>query len=592
MIGAMVRPSLIVRNALALALALALAPAPACGSQPSPRPAPQPTPPRPGEDVQTPRSDPDPDPEPAAGLVERRSPEPQGRNSGGDLELQQLRASRTSCVSPCPVMFSIDTIRDASDGNPFSHSGVYWDYGDPDADTRDGPIERGATAHRTGTPASRTHDVNTPLGMHTYACEAGICTFHPGVAVRNAKGDWATAWSTITVRAQDTMYPGARTVCVSASGTFGGDLPCPAGAQRRRAVPPMGEWTNNTRYLLRRGEAFSTERSCISYGRRGITIAAFGDAKDPKPTVGELGIGRARNCGRSITSDPEISTYRVPFWIENITLADLRVQAVALGMTFKDVTLHNLDMDFEHQPSGGVVYSSATDRCSTDRSLSCGRVPLPSGLYIDGTTIVGSRTTPPGVNVGLVSETCASFVGILDSEIRVAEEHNVRLECSSRFLAIHSDINGDHIGHRGKKHAITIRPAGTRPADMLLGRRKQAVSRDDVFESRYTVFKDLYLGTHDSVNNAARLTITPTRRGEREVTRFAVVSGNMTDMGPGKPVADARLAGAGLVCYDDNVWEAPQGCVDDGRSAIPAEAYRPAETGYPAPEPPKPPASY
>ncbi len=559
---------------------------PACTTAPSAAPAPPATEPRQAHrDVQaTAPAEPS-----AAG---RPSGQPEARNSGGELQLPQLRASRTSCVSPCPVMFSTDAVRDTSDDNPFAHSGVYWDYGDPQADSRDGPIERGAMAHRSDERPSRTHDINTPLGMHTYACDTGICTFHPGVAVRNAAGDWATAWSTITVRAQDTMYPGARTVCVSGSGRFGGDVPCPAEAVRRRSLPALGELRNNTRYLLRRGEAFDTQGRCIGYDRRDITITSFGDDADAKPTLGELGLGRARNCGRAVTTDQEIGSYRVPFWVENITLSDLRVHSVALGMTFKDITLHDLDMDFERQLSGGVVYSNATNRCNGDRTLSCGRVPLPSGLYIDSTRIVGSRTTPPGVNVGLVNSTCASFVGILDAEIRVAEEHNVRLECSSRFLALHSDINGEHIGRRGKKHAITIRPAGTLAQDMLLGRRKQNVSRDDVFESRYTVFKDLYLGTEQSVNNAARLTITPTRRGEREVSRFAVVSGNVTDMGAGKPVADVRLAGAGLVCYDDNTWETKQGCVDDGPSAIPAEAYEPAETAFPAPQPPQPPGSY
>ena len=517
--------------------------------------------------------------------------QPKDQTSGGTLKLPGLRASRSTCVAPCTVMFSIDAIEDGSDDNPFAHSGVYWDYDDPGADTRDGLIEHGGAFHRTKQGASRTHDTNTPLGMHTYACEEDICTFHPGVAVQNAKGDWVTAWTTLKVRSQQIAFPATRTVCVSASGRWGGEHPCPPDADQRSRLPAMTEWKNDTRYLLRRGEQFVTDRACIPYGSRGIVLDSFGDSADPKPELDAFGIGRSRNCGRTETTDREIDTYQVPFWVEDITLTDLRVHSVALGMTFKNITLHDLDMDFEKQPSGGVVYTASTDRCSRDQGLSCGRVPLPYGLYITDSTIVGSRTVPPGVNVGLVSAACPSFVGISGAEIRVAEEHNVRLECSSRFLAIHSDINGEHIGQRGKKSAVTIRPEGTLAQDMLLGRRRQARSRDDVHESRYTVLKDLYLGTPRSVNNSARLTIAPTKAADREVSRYGVVSGNVTDMGAGKPNADAHLAGAGLVCYDDNVWETDKGCIDKGPGAI-GDLYEPAQTNYPAPAVPKPPAEY
>lgn len=531
-------------------------------------------------------------PAPLPDVGARPQGQPEDKNSGGAVSLPGLRASRTTCVSPCPVMFSVDAAEDSGDDNPFAHLGVYWDYADPDADTRDGLIERGGTHHRTGKGVSRTHDTNTPLGMHTYRCDEGICTFHPGVTVQNSDGDWATAWSTVQVRAQSTAYPGPRTVCVSASGRWGGDTPCPPDAQQRTRLPAKDEWKNDTRYLLRRGEQFQTERSCIGYGSRGITIAAFGDAADPKPALDAFAIGRGRDCRRKITSDREIDRYRVPWWVEDITLTDLRVHSVALGMTFKDITLHGLDMDYERQSDGGAIYTSSTDRCNKDDNLSCGRVPLPYGLYIDDTRIIGSRTLPPQVNVGLVNATCVSFMGLLNSEVRVAEEHNVRLECSSRFLAMHSNINGEHIGKRGKKSAVTIRPEGTLAQDMLLGRRRNASSRADVFESRYTVLKDLYLGTPRSTNNAARLTITPTKAADREVSRYAVVSQNVTDMGDQAPNADARLAGAGLVCYDDNVWQTKHGCKNAGPDAIPPEAYQPAETRFPTPEVPDPPASH
>ncbi|MBV1858937.1 MAG: hypothetical protein KUG77_11040, partial [Nannocystaceae bacterium] len=187
-------------------------------------------------------------------------------------------------------MFSIDTVQDSSDDNPFAHSGVYLDYADPESNARDGLIDRGGRFFGTKKGAPRTHDTNTPLGMHTYACAEGICNFHPGVSVQNAAGDWATAWATVQVRAQSTAYPATRTVCVSAAGRWSGDVPCPDDAEQTKRLPTLGSWKNDTRYLLRRGEAFDTERSCIGYGSRGITLTSFGDARDPKPELTALGV--------------------------------------------------------------------------------------------------------------------------------------------------------------------------------------------------------------------------------------------------------------------------------------------------------------
>ncbi len=530
---------------------------------------------------------------PVEGPKTRPEGQPEDKSSGGTLSLSGLRASRTNCVSPCSVMFSIDAIEDTADPNPFAHSGVYWDYGDPDADTRDGLIERGATHKQAKRGVSRQSDTNTPLGMHTYQCETGICRFHPGVTVQNAAGDWVTAWSTVQVRAQATAYPKTRTVCVSAQGRWDGDAPCPADASRARSLPTMGSWRSDTRYLLRRGERFDVRRSCIAYGRRGITVTAFGNATDPKPELGMFGVGRSRSCTDATTTDRDIATYQVPHWIEDVTLADLRVAAVGLGMAFKNVSLHDLDMDFERQAEGGVIFSAATRRCRRDDRLSCSRVPLPYGLYVSGSTVIGSRTNPPGVNIAMVDDACVSFFGILDSEVRLAAEHNVRVECSSRLLVAHSDINAGHIGGKGPKCAVTIRPEGSLVQDMLLGRRKDAKTRAGMFESRYTVLKDLYLSNpRREGENAARLQIAPTQTRDAEVTRFGVVSGNYVDMQGTGPFADARLAGTGLVCYDDNRWESKTGCTDGPRGTIPEGGFEPSELDFAAPKVPKPPSSY
>ncbi len=201
---------------------------------------------------------------------EKHPGQPDNADSGGSLKLPFVRASRENCVSPCAVMFSIDPIQDSSTDNPFAHSGVYWDYADPGADERAGPYTHGGKKFRTKTGASRESDTNTPMGMHVYRCEKEVCTFHPGVSARNAAGDWATAWTTVIVRAPSLAFPKERTVCVSASGKWDGDVPCPDDASRASRLPTLGQWKSNTRYLLRRGETFVSERSCIGYGRHDI----------------------------------------------------------------------------------------------------------------------------------------------------------------------------------------------------------------------------------------------------------------------------------------------------------------------------------
>jgi len=532
---------------------------------------------------------------------EKHPNQPEGTDSGGSLKLPFVRASRENCVSPCAVMFSIDPVQDTSTDNPFALSGVYWDYADPEADTREGPYTHGAQKFRTKKGPSRASDTNTPMGMHVYRCESEVCTFHPGVSVRNAAGDWATAWTTVLVRAPSLAFPKERTVCVSSSGAWDGDIPCPEGADQVPTLPTLGSWKSNTRYLLRRGETFVSERSCIGYGRHDIQIASFGRRSDPKPTLTRLAIGRGSSCANAVTDDRKIGSYQPRFWNEDITLTDLRVEAIELGMTFKDITMHELDMDHEDGPRGGSVMTEATDRCTGDPRLSCERVPLPQGLYIVGTELVGSRKGPPKYNVGMLRTTCASFVGLLDSRLEVAMGHNMRLECSSRVLALHSDINGHHLGEPGRKNVaprvgLTVRADGNLGRDMLGQMRRASKDPSQVYESRYTAVKDVYFGNPDSSNHSARVTVMPSKAQEPAITRMAVLSGNVVDLtggkGSGPSSFDARLAGRGLVCYDDNEWQAPQGCGDRGKAAIPEGGYDPARTSMAPPQVPEPPATY
>jgi len=509
--------------------------------------------------------------------------------NGGSLTLDILRVSRTECTSPCPVVFSVDAVQDSMSVNPFTDTGIYWDYDDNQADEREGRFEKGAQYFLSGrlsdSGASRETDTNTPLGMHTYKCEVGTCVYHPAVSLQNAAGDWVKAAATITVQAASETFPDTDTICYSVSGNFDG---CPDGADEvtSNTLPLHNEWNSNTRYLLRRGEVFGSAqppRICIGYDRENIYLGTFGPGNAKAELSAQFVIGADTGCNDLLVNDAQAQAIETSFWIRNITLTELRLPELRLGMTFEDITLHNLDMDYEASlTGGGQVIMENANYCSNNSALNCANVPLPKGLYFSSLDIIGSRHVIPGLNIGLLPNSCVSFLGVIDVTLGVAFEHNLRVECSSRVAILHSDINGDHIGTNGNKHGITLRPEGYYAGDMLLERvRRSSADADggeaNVYEDRYVAIKDVYLGTPDSINNASRISIAPSNAQSAEVIRYVLVSGSVTDMsggnGGGPPNRDVNFAGWGLTCYDDNTWETANGCGDSGQASIPDGGY-------------------
>lgn len=519
--------------------------------------------------------------------------QPVNETSGGLLILDDIRVSRVECTSPCPVIFSIDTIEDSTAINPFTDTGVFWDYDDDSADERNGQFTRGAQYFLAGrvanSGASRESDTNTPLGMHTYECDSDTCIFYPGVSVQNVSGDWATAWTTITVHAADTTFPTSNIICYAIDNDF---TDCPEGANQviSSTMPLRDEWASNTRYLFRRGDIFSSaegERGCIVNDRENILIDSFGSGT-PAEFSADFVIGADGSCTDVLVSDVQALAYTVPNWIRNITVSNLRLPSLRLGITFSDVTFHNLDMDYEFSTAGGGrIIMENSNYCSNNTALDCTNVPLPKGLYLTGVDIVGSRTVIPGMNMGLLPNSCVSFLGLIDVSMGVAFEHNLRVECSSRTAILHSDFNGDHIGTNGNKHAITLRPEGYLQEDMLLSgiRRSSDTAQGgpaNIYEDRFSAIKGVYLGTPESVNNASRISVAPSNAQSTEVTRYSLVSASVTDMsggsGDGPPNRDVNFAGWGLTCYDDNQWETVNGCGDGSEGVIPAGGFEPSRT--------------
>ncbi|TQV86184.1 hypothetical protein FKG94_01115 [Exilibacterium tricleocarpae] len=497
-------------------------------------------------------------------------------NSGGTVMIHSIRASRTDCVSPCTVVFSADNVEDtaSSTDNDWYNLGYYWDYGDSTADENYGLYRRGADYFRDdANGASREFDT-TPLGAHTYLCESGTCTFHAGLSVRNALGDWATDWITITVRSQSVEYPGTSTVCVSSGANY---ADCPAGAQQALALPDYGTWENNTRYLLKSGETHSMDGKCIEFDTDNVLISSYGT--DSFPTLSTLlNIGSdSANCKDVTPNDATVAGYANPWWISNITLTKLRIREIRLNASFRNIGLHDIDMNWENEDFGGGIHTSSVDFCSKSQTLTCSNVPLPYGVYMSEVKLVGSRVNPPGTNVGFWTTSGVSYIAFLNSVAHVAYQHNIRIEGASRVLVAHSDLLGDHIGKSGKKHKVTIRPEGYRNADMLNQMRVPSGDKSRVYDSRYIVIADNYIGTPASVGNASAIAVMTTNGTVAETVRWGIVDNNTFDLsggsGDGPSAFDIRLSGYDLGCYTTNDQEARQGCGDGGQRGIPTGFY-------------------
>jgi len=528
---------------------------------------------------------------------------PNAKSSGGSVVINSLRASRTSCVSPCSVIFSADNVADvrSTTDNDWLYLGYYWDYGDSGADASYGRFTTGADYHR-GTDTSKAYYVpgtlgasrqfdTSPLGMHTYICDSGTCAYPAGLAVRNDIGDWATDRAIITVTAQTDAYPGTQTVCVSSAADYVG---CPVGAQNVLALPTFGNWSNDTRYLIHGGETHDISGSCIEFDSQNILIDSYGGGQ--AILLGGFAIGADSACNDAVPNDAKVASYSNFYWVSDITVANVRIQSIKLNSSFRNIGFHNLDMDFRNDASGGGIQTSSTDYCTSGADLTCANVPLPYGVYISESNLVGSTTSPPKVNVGFWTSSGVSYVGMIGNSLDTADEHNARFEGTSRNVAIHNSFFGDHIGIAGNKHKITVRPEGYLNADMLNQMRVPTTNKADFYDSRYVYVGDNYFGDPDSVNNAAVVTIAPTNARAVEVIRWGVVDSNVVDLnggtGGGTSAYDAALSGWSLGCYDNNDWQAPQRCRDDGQKSIPADSYDTAVTTASKPTAPLSPGSY
>jgi hypothetical protein len=186
--------------------------------------------------------------------------------AGGSPLTIVVDANVTSGVAPLGVIFDatgtthadsgIDTFRSIAYSHDFGDSGAgSWTYYGVDSDKnvhRGGPL----TAHVYETPGTYTYKVR------------GL----------DANGNVDQQEITITVTDPDTVYAGTDTICISTGTDMTG---APAGATQLTNQTSWPAESDNKRYLLRRGDDFSSFGAWSISGRTGVYIGAYGSGAKP-----------------------------------------------------------------------------------------------------------------------------------------------------------------------------------------------------------------------------------------------------------------------------------------------------------------------
>ncbi|MEM6291231.1 MAG: hypothetical protein AAGA54_08195 [Myxococcota bacterium] len=516
---------------------------------------------------------------------------PEDDDVGTDTSVHaQLEASRTSCVSPCTVVFSaVETTDEGkSPVEAFSSLGYHFDF--DDAGSGNFPT--------TGRP--KNEQVGGPIAAHTFECQSGQCSFRVGVRAQNLAGEHDDAFLTIDVDAPDARFDATDTICVSTSGTFSGDVPCPAGATQLTSVPQPGQY-GGRRILLRRGESFGD--LCVDYAESNVLIEPFGNAADARPLVaGSIDLGVDGGCGRQTFETAYANARNAGGWISNVTVTGLRVGTVNYGMTYRHLGVHNLDMQFEGSgdESGQIRLTNFTGFCYANAGLSCDAVPFPQGAYVSEVALVGTAGREPGVNIAAFDCPMINWMTVISSTARNAIEHNMRTQGGSRVFVGHTLFTGEH-STEGKQK-MTLRGSGITPVNLATQTRGATAyeNADPTGQgplSEYIVVADNTFGAEDSPgNNGWKAGITPQNTSANEGLSMGIFERNRFVDNPAQPTNDLFLAGRDLFAREDNEYSpvSVSNCQDrnDNYSALSSSAAAPVNFKNPAdcanPVPPRP----
>lgn len=515
---------------------------------------------------------------------------------GGDATPVEARilASRTSCHSPCTVVFSAEgtTNNARNHKDTWRQLGYHFDFDDP------------SSGQYSTTNLSRNTQVGGPMAAHTFICPGPAqCVFNVGLRAESPEGHHDDDFVNIVVSPASLAFTPSNTICVSTSANFTG---CPSGAAQTNALPAPTAYTGK-RILLRRGDTFAP--ICIDYSAANVLVEPYGNPVNGRPVVqGISGLGVDGNCGAHIPSDADIgaidgSTGYPEKWAHNITLTGLRMQHIAYGMSYTHVGIHDIDMEWQEESAGGTVSLAENTRgCQNNDFLTCANVPYPVGAYVSSVNIVQSDTeipilgaSPIGANIGAFNCPIINWLAVVETRARNAVEHNFRSEGTWRAYFGHNVFSGHH--HRdppaeGVRQKLTVRACGINLIDPQQTLYRHATTDIDGPMTRYLLVADNILGSTDDFGFGARVSIAPTKPADSEVLSFAIVERNtfleptiahweadpMPDPAPEWATDDVRLSGFNLSCRN-NTESTPHirnNCIDTGQNAVPAQWYEPA----------------
>ncbi len=391
----------------------------------------------------------------------------EGQSNDDSIVNAAITPSRTDCASPCTVVLSAEktTAEGLDEHGIWSQLSYYWDFDTDESDTYGSLYKQTYTYVEGDTSFEKGH---VPMVTKTFLCETGTCTYNVGMRAQNEEGDFNDAFVTITVKSESLEWSAANTICVSntldtATDWTGFDKECPAGATKQDRMP-NGDQYNGKLVLMKRGDVFSGRGLATYPDQSNFKIGVFGNKADGRPELdAPIALGVTNFVEGFIKpnfanylgiNDAQVQQYG---WPSNIYIEGLKVQEVAFPMSYEHVGLHDIDMDREDYTIGGNIsiaagvgwcYGTGTlDHNGQIREgVDCSLVPFPKGGYISSVDIVGNNFEDhgPGLNIGQTTCAMVNFLGMTDTRVRLAFEHNIRIAGWYRLNFMRSLIRGQH----------------------------------------------------------------------------------------------------------------------------------------------------
>lgn len=372
----------------------------------------------------------------------------------------QLSASRLQGPAPLAVFFDATGTTDSASGtDTFRQLAYRFEFADPGS----------GTWPHSGRP--KNEQIGGPLAAHVFETPG---TYVVRVIARDAAGASSEASVTITVQSPEQVFSGANTICISRTQDFAG---CPAGASQIGNATSWPAFQSNRRYLLRRGQDFTSIGS-ISLGNdssaiSNIQLAAFGSGA--QPSVASITV----NSG----SDPATN------WHRGVVIADLSVNGITQERGGFDLLLFRNSVG-----RGSITFASAFQYWLGQSSVSW-RNP-------DGIFIVENRVSPNG---GPSITGNGTRIALLGNDVDQTLQHNVRFWQGHKVVVGHNRLTGR--SGDSSRHAFKMHSEGLDPVQNTLPPRTASRQR-----SSQIVIADNQIGSSGS--NINWLGVTSPQNGE------------------------------------------------------------------------------